>query len=300
MSPHVQHLISLALLSIVTAVTPTVSPTQGPPAPKEIERGRELRALDEAANALAAGKPERAELLLQSVVDRAPDLEVAWYQLGVARLLQGKSEAALAAVDKALACKADFPEARILWIELSVEREPDRCREFVRELLKHAQAPALRRPLLPHMITLRMFEESEDALKGLREEAPKDVELLELLSRCQIEAGKPEAAAKTLEEKLAIEPKDPLSLQTLATLYEVSGAGDKVLPTLERLVEVNPSNVAARKRVIEMLTKLDPASPKLTEHRRLVRHYQRRSGDESGAPTDDKKTPPPAPPKGGR
>jgi predicted Zn-dependent protease len=304
MSPNAHPIVLAALLSLATTLTPNVAPCQDPPAPApspaEIERGRELRALDAAAADMAAGKAARAEMLLQSVVERAPDLEVAWYQLAIARMLQGKADGAITAVDAALARRADFPEARILWIELSVEREPDKCREFATELLKHKDVASLRRPLLPHLIALRMLDQAEEALKELRTEAPKDVDLLKLQANLQIEGGKPEAAAASLEEMLAIEPKDPHSLNTLAKLYEATGATDKVLPTWERLVAVNPSNVAARQRVIEMLSEREPASPKLDEHRKLMRYYQRRGEGAAADDKGDKKAPPAAPPKGGR
>lgn len=302
MTPHVQSILLTALLSLATAAPTTIAQDQDPPkpTPAELQRRREMRELEQAAADLGAGKPERAEMMLMSVLDRAPDMEVAWYQLAIARQLQGKSDTALAAVNTALSKKADFPEARILWIELSIEREPDGCREHAQELLKHKNAAELRRPLLPHLITLQMFESAEEAIKELRTEAPKDIDLLKLQARCQIESGKPEKAAESLEEMLVIEPKDPLSLQTLAKLYEATGATEKILPTWERLVAVNPSNVAARQRVIDMISEREPSSPKLDEHRKLLRHYQRRGDGATAADKNDKKAPPAAPPKGAR
>lgn len=287
-------------MSLAAAAAPAIAQETETPKPAELERRRELKSLDEATAELSAGKPARAEQMLQSVVERAPDLEVAWYQLAVARTLQGKSAAALVAVDTALTKRPDFPEARVLWIELSIEREPDKCREYATELLKHKDVANLRRPLLPHLIALRMFDEAVETLKGLRAEAPKDLDLLKLQANLQIESGKPEAAAESLEELLTIEPKDPLSLNTLARLYEATGATEKILPTWERLVAVNPSNVAARQRVIDMISEREPSSPKLDEHRKLLRHYQRRGDGATAADKNDKKAPPAAPPKGAR
>lgn len=302
MNPTYRQLLLPVLLSLAVVGTPTAAATQGPPESPGLHRSRDLTALDEACRVLAAGKAELAEQILTALVGRSPDLETGWYQLALARFAQGKAEAALAAVDTALAKKANFPEARILWIELSIEREPDRCRDFVRDLLKHDDVATMRRPLLPHMIALQMLEEAEDVLKVLRAEAPRDVELLKLQARLQIDNGKPKEASTSIEELLVIEPRDPFSLTTLAKLYEITGETEKVLPTYERLVAVNPSNVAARQRVIEMLAAQDAASPKLEEHRRLLRYYQRNgnAGKGAGPAPAGEKAPPASPPKGGR
>lgn len=287
--------LSFVLLTGGAVFTPPLG-AQQPPEPARLARARELAALDQALGELSAGRAERAEQLLQSLLARAPDLETAWYQLGVARQVQGNVDGALAAVDTALARKADFVEAKLLWIELSATKEPERCREAVDLLLRRPDAARLRRPLVPLLVTLRMYDQAAEALQALRSEAPRDVDLLQLQARCLIESGKPSAAAAALEELLTIEPRDPPSLASLARLYEVSGAHDKVLPTLERLLAVNPSNLAVRQRVVELRTAIAPQSPELEEHHRLLRHY-RSVGREGGAKAGGNARPEPRQPR---
>jgi tetratricopeptide (TPR) repeat protein len=168
-------------------------------------------------------------------------------------------------------------EPQLLIAEVRVKTAPAQARELVTKLLARADIEPHRPQLLPLLVALRMNEEAAPVLASLREQNPQNVELLRLQSAVELDGGEPAKAAATLESMLGIEPRDPLALENLTRIYEVLGDRGKTQNALTRLLDVNPSNQAARRSIVRMLSEDGADEAALAKHRTLLAFYEKRA-----------------------
>ncbi|MBM4062104.1 MAG: hypothetical protein FJ265_13560 [Planctomycetes bacterium] len=74
-----------------------------------------------------------AEDALRSVVQRAPEMASAWFQLALALRCQQKGAEALVAVERALQADRALTDAKLLHVELLATVAPERARPVIKE-----------------------------------------------------------------------------------------------------------------------------------------------------------------------
>ncbi len=94
--------------------------------------------------------------------------------------------------------------------------------------------------------------ESAQRLLALRNNAPTDVGIAFQLSQMLIRLEEYDAAKGELERIVTLDPNYSNALWFLASMYEISGDSQKALDLVHRVVQNNPGNEAAQKRLERM------------------------------------------------
>ncbi|MFO0968325.1 MAG: tetratricopeptide repeat protein [Gemmataceae bacterium] len=97
------------------------------------------------------------------------------------------------------------------------------------------------------------FGEAEPLLKGAAERDPSDVDVLKALSKGYIGAERKAEAEECLGRWLVQAPSDPEPLLLRIELYRDLGRFSAALVDLQRLLEIDPRNVAWRRKQVALL-----------------------------------------------
>lgn len=89
---------------------------------------------------------------------------------------------------------------------------------------------------------------AQDALVAL----PHDVDVLDVLGRAQIAAGNVQQAVSTFGKLASQQPDSPLPPLRLAVLYTIRGEVEAASAQYKRLLELDPSNLAAQQGLIQL------------------------------------------------
>lgn len=182
-------------------------------------------------------KPEQAIARVQAVVNKNPDQWAAMVLLSELSLGNGGSvEQSLELLKKAIKASPLTAEPRLKLIELSLRRR----------LFKDALAY------------------SRDALAAL----PNDERLLDATGRAQFLSGDVEQAASTFRSLVNLVPKSAAPLVELARIYDTQGRRDSALSTLQRAVEVEPSNESVQNAYVQLLVDSRQTNQALAHARR--------------------------------
>lgn len=235
------------------------------------------RELGRAVTSIAAGNHQVAIAILDDVVKRNPDLGVAWYQLALARRALGRQADAFRAAEHAERLLPASTDARLLLAELCATGDRKRASTIATDLLaKGAEDPALLRRLLPVLITAQ-DERVKQLFARLLEVEPRNTDLLQQKMQWALEHRDLPTAIEALQQHIALEPKNPLPLQSLAHVQLTAGRTDAALATFERLLQLNPSNLEARQKVIQLLEKREGAQAQVAQHQRLLEFYRKQT-----------------------
>jgi thioredoxin-like negative regulator of GroEL len=159
----------------------------------------------------------------------------------------------------------------------------------------------LLRRLLPVLVAAHDAR-TKQVFDALLKVTPQDAQLLQQKVLWALDNHDLPAAIEALQAHVAADPKNPLPLQSLANVQLAAGRNDDAMRTLEQLLALNPSNCAARQKVIGLLQQRDGGDPaRVLEHKKLLAFYQRQTarwqaeGRKATSPTTQ--PPPPAPRK---
>ncbi len=157
---------------------------------------------------------------LQAVVQREPDNPQAHYMLGLKYEIQGNSQQALQAYQKALSLKADYPEALYRLGELKAV-QGDR-QGAVTALTKAVK-------LKPD------YREAKTTLGTVYGQQ----------GAAYLQQGNWTAAAASLKEAVALNPKDDAAFNNLGTALAAQGDYDQAINAFQSAIQANPGNIDA-------------------------------------------------------
>lgn len=234
------------------------------------EAGRKLAA---ASEALASGNGRAAALILDDLVRRAPELGTAWYQLAVARRLLRKDAEAFAAAERAEFLLPDSLDAKLLLGELCANSDAARAGKLIGEVLARGDDDAVLRRLLPIMVTASDDRAAATFAKVLAT-TPDDVELLNLKAQWALGNRDLDTALATMLQLQRLEPANPVTLQSLAQVQIAASKPQAATATLQKLLEVNPSNLEARMRLIALWREQQRPPAEIVRQEQLLAYYR--------------------------
>lgn len=167
-----------------------------------------LRELREGRDLWEAGKKAEARAKFAEAVAKKPDLYLAWLALGDADLQAGKAGDALAAAEKCLSAKANFPPCLALAANAALAKGDKGLYEQYMAAYKKAN------PTDPAVL----FSEAAEHLNK----------------------GEDDKAKPLLEQALAVNPDYPPALFELGMLYVRAGDNAKAKELLTHLLQVAP------------------------------------------------------------
>ncbi len=196
------------------------------------------QALDQARNYLQAGRPALAEMVCQQVLARAPDHVGALHLGALAAFAQGRGEAALDLLARAVALAPESPELR------NDQGELLRAAGLLDQALAAFRTALVLRPDFP--------------------EAHNN------LGVALGQAGHGEAALASFRAALAARPDYPEARFNLAVSLADLGRHEEALPWLEQVVAASPGNAVARERLAHACLALERQDEAVDHFRELT------------------------------
>ena len=196
-------------------------------------------ALDQAAALLRQGEPAQAEAIALRAAKDDPVSARAWFIIGAARHSQGNLDAALSAIERALALDPDLHEARRAFAAILLElKRPNEALAQVEELLR-------RRPAATDFLVDAGF-------------------ILE-------ELGEPAAALARYNEALQRTPGDFRGLLNRGALLARLGRLEEALRNNQALARSHVGSAAAHYNLADVLLRLDRPAEALASVERSLR-----------------------------
>lgn len=255
----------LALLPLlITALAAQVT-KETPPTP--VEHQAVLVGLDRAARALAAGELTGAEAVLRALTTTAPEMPTVWYQFAMVLRLRERHAEALTAANKAAELAPTLLPARMLAVECQAEIDPEAARPVALALLAEPEAIGMRKELVPVLLRLQAFAETEATLAELVADAPDDMQLVQWQADCALQAGEPAKAVPPLQRLLELEPRQPPVLESLANVHRRLEQPAAAIATFERLLTIDPAHVRGRQALIDLLVAAGADEARIRVHR---------------------------------
>ena len=264
---------SIALLVAALPMSAVALSQEVPPPRPSAERATVFAQQQRADELFAKGKHGSALRIYQGLVDRAPSA-VLHYKLGLCHKMAGSGKLALACARDAIKLQPSLLPALALAIEFVEDAE---------------EATSLAGLISDHpMVDAGSFEKTVIALqrvgqpdlaiavaqKGMRrhpDHAPLHYTTAELAL-----AGKRLPLAESCYAALAkSNPRDPRALESLGRVQLFQGKKTEARSTYERTLKVNPSNLAVRRELIDLMVAAGEKPEAVSLQRRYLDYYQR-------------------------
>jgi tetratricopeptide (TPR) repeat protein len=195
-----------------------------------------------------AGKPAEAEELYQQILTANPGLAMSWNLLGIARAQQARGVEALAAFDRALGLRADFPEAenaraQCLWQLGRFEESAKAYDKVVAAQPGNAEAWNYRGGALSFLErrqeALESFTRAVAAKPDYADALVNQGVMLQALERF-------EASLESFGRALEVRPGDPGTLNMRGVTLSGMGRFEEALADIERALASRPDYVEAQ------------------------------------------------------
>jgi len=203
--------------------------------------------LAEATNAVHLGAPDDALVLIDAILEQAPENGEAWWLKGQALTRQGKLEEARAALDKSVELSETASSYRIARSLVNLQlQDYDAARADVAELLKVFP----RNPAVNYAHGLLLFQEKQYrkaiAALTLAEPAAQQFPLaLYFLANAYLIEANYEPATSYAQKFVALAPGDSRGLKQLAVPLLLQGKAEEAQRTLQPVLDQDPNDVAA-------------------------------------------------------
>ncbi len=246
-----QSALGLDIAPTVFAQSPTKQPTQ--PRPQKVANPlNDL--LDEAQRNIDSNNFESAIAPLQKFIAEKPDVAFAHFQLGYAYTALKRSDEARAEYERAIALDAKMPEAHLnLGILLLNSQQ---YAAAVTPLTKAVELlPAQSRPRSLLAVAQDRSGDQEAAARsfeGVLHLDPNDLTANRYLADLDLRRGKPAEAEARFRHALEIRPDAPEILQGLAQSLEAQNKPEAA-DVYRKYLAVNPEDSGARARLIHLL-----------------------------------------------
>ncbi len=260
---------SLWPATLALAILATPSPTQAPHSADAYED------LVNAGRMIENGHLGAAEATLKDVVLELPDSATAWYKLALTENLQGKKAAAAVSVVKALACKPDYTQARLLGAEATMHTDPILAKQYVREAVATAKDnEAVLRKAIEIMMELREFDDALGFLRKAIIANPQDQRLLRLMADIGLATESLETAASAFRRISSLSPDDPWPSESLARTLIVMGKYRDAIEAFRTSLTIHPSNTDARGKMVEVLEQIGADPQEIEIEKRYLDYYR--------------------------
>lgn len=193
------------------------------------------------------GRTDEALALVDKVLALAPNDASAWFQKGELLMLARRElPKAEAAFQKALEIQPSHVSARAATVELLITRKDMKAAEQQLSELKQASG---NRVLISYLEAKLAFA-TGDLKKAVASSelalkgAPEDVGVLQLAGNVQLASGALLQAERTLSKALSIQPSQPSLRATLAQTYLRMGEPAKAMSTLQPLLTSGAAGAA--------------------------------------------------------
>ena len=246
--------------------------------------------LAQAARLLGQSRLQQAEKLLRSVVDRVPTHAHAWFVLGLARERQGKDELALSAMERVLDIDPLHLEGLLLASQLCLAKDRKKAAAYATRAGKAAREDEIGlRKAARLLVEVERFDQALAIVGKLQRRRPKDTELLYLQADLEVRLGKTDQALEAYRTLAPLRPFDPWPHECMAGLYLHLGNKQDARRSLLASLQIRPSNVHARRKLIEVMTDLGADRQEIAAQTSYLKLYEqvekaRGSGTPPGLP----------------
>jgi tetratricopeptide (TPR) repeat protein len=193
-----------------------------------------VKLLHAGSDAMRGGNPAAAESIFQQVIAAAPTLSDGYLGLGMADLMEGKTEEASHALTRASDLNPQLPGAHMF---LGIAR-----------------------------YRMGQMELSEVSLRAEIALSPKNTEALTWLGIVELEAGHPERATEPLDQAAALSPKD-------ANILYYSGRAHSLVAEnyYKQLYQLDPDSALVHRALAESLTASGQPEKAIDQYEAAVR-----------------------------
>lgn len=257
-------------LAVLLALAPCASAQDEDP-----NRGDAYKDLALAARLISSKEFDRAERILADLVKDIPKSAAAWYQLALARQLQGKTKAAIEPVKKSLAIKKDDPNALLLGAELLAATDKTKAKTWALKaggLIK--DKPAQLKKVIDLLIKMRDVKSALPLLKKAQKDDPTNTDLLDMRARLALAAAKPKEAAVAYRQIVKLRPKDPMPAESLAFVLLAAEKRPDAVKAFRHLLKLNPSNLKARRTMIDLMFELKYSTKEIEGQKKYLEYYK--------------------------
>ncbi len=229
----------------------------------------------------------QAEGMLRTLVEVQPGSAVMWTQLALCLQLQDENEEALAAVRRALEIEPERLQA--LWIAAELTAPTDRkvCSGYVDRIVEHATDARTLRRAARLSLACRELDRAAELASRAREMQPRDGETALLVADVALRQRDFATAEEAYRQAAELRPHDPTVLESLGRLLLLQGRREDAAHALHASLEIRPSNLGARRILIDVMRALDLPAEEIQAQQALLSYYeprQRRVARPPGSP----------------
>jgi tetratricopeptide (TPR) repeat protein len=219
-------------------------------------RRRALERLDEAGALLQKGRYDQAETVLREVLAAAPDASGAWLLLALGLRANAQMVDARVAALSAVDTDEKNAAATIVAAELSAEKDVEAARKLAKRTvdLEPDDLELVTRALAV-LARLKAKDEALPLIDKALARRPKEPRLLRAKADLAVDTNDWQAAADAYRQLAAALPKDPLPKLNLAMVLTGLGKDDEAVGVYREILPLDPTNVAARERLVALLKK---------------------------------------------
>jgi Flp pilus assembly protein TadD len=226
-----------------------------------------------AASHRLGGRTAEALAILEPLSRAQPQAPLVHYEHGMALARAGRSDAAVAALRRALALKPELSQARLALADQLYETGDlagadaaylAHVRHSIRDPRLMEAAEALAADRLP---------EAETRLKARLRQSPTDVAAMRMLAELAVRVGRTGEALALLERCLELAPGFAEARQNYALVLHRDQQSELALEQLERVLASEPNNPACRTLKAAILCRLGEYAAGIALYEGLLREY---------------------------
>jgi Tfp pilus assembly protein PilF len=228
-------------------VAPMAAPAPPPPVTSTLDSASKVQ-FDRAIDDAMKHDVMSAERELKQLVDRHPNLDYAWTNLGVLYEREALPDQADRAYRKAIETK---PDQETAWANLARlycrTGKGGQIESMLRQQIQqYPAALGLRTALVFALLHQNKFDPAASEAKKILKADERDVHAMQLLAQVYFRQGKNELAKMVLENARAIDPNDAATLNALGLVDLALKAKPQALEAFKRASEVKPDFAEAK------------------------------------------------------